>query len=86
MSFTSLTGSKPFSKTRWTANNCLVLSRSPRSCAPSTTTTDRKFLRQTDGMIRSGPGGGDTPGLSCAPRAQEGLHGPHPLGPAGEVH
>lgn len=49
MSFSSLWGSKPFSKTRWMAKVCLVGSRCLRSCAPSTATTDRKFLQQGRG-------------------------------------
>ena len=52
MSFSSLWGSKPFSKTRWMVNICLVGSRRRRSCAPSTATTDRKFLQQGRGRRR----------------------------------
>lgn len=46
MSFFSLKGLKPFSKTCWTLNVCRVCSRRRRLCAPSTTRTDRECLGQ----------------------------------------
>lgn len=54
MSFRRVMGSKPFSKTRWILNFCLVDSPRRRLCAPRTTRTDRKFLGQEE-AIESSP-------------------------------